>query len=144
MKTISIKHGDVEQKWYLVDAQNKTLGRLATRIAHILRGKHKPEFTPNADIGDYVVVINADKIKVTGAKETDKIYYHHSGYTGGIKSVTFDKLLAKFPRRVIEHAVKGMLNKGPLGRKVLQKLKVYAGTEHPHQAQKLEKLEIEE
>ena len=143
MKTISVKHGDIEQKWYLVDASQKTLGRLATRIAFVLRGKHKPEFSFNSDIGDYIVVINAEKIKVTGAKKTDKIYYHHSGYTGGIKSVTFDKLLAKHPRRVIEHAVKGMLPKGPLGRKILQRLKVYAGAEHPHQAQKLEKLKVE-
>lgn len=142
MKTISAKRSDIEQKWYLVDAKNKTLGRLATKIAHILRGKHRPEFTPHVDMGDYVVVINADKVAVTGNKEKDKIYYHHSGYTGGIKSVTLDKLLAKHPARVIEHAVRGMLSKGPLGRKVRLRLKVYAGAEHPHQAQKLTVLKV--
>jgi len=144
MITKSIKRGDIEQKWHLIDANQQVLGRLASKIAHILRGKNKPEFTPNSNIGDYVVVINAEKVAVTGNKEKDKIYYRHSGYTGGIKSTTFDKLRSKAPERIIEHAVKCMIPKGPLGRKTLQRLKVYAGDKHPHTAQKLEILKIEE
>jgi len=143
MKTTkSIKRENVEQKWYLIDASGKILGRLATKIAHILRGKNKPEFTAHENLGDYIIVINAAKVAVTGNKVKDKIYYHHSGYTGGIKSITFDKLLAQHPERIIEHAVKGMLSKGPLARKTLQRLKIYAGDKHPHLAQKLEKLEV--
>lgn len=135
MKTYFATTETVEHKWYLVDASGQVLGRLATQIAKYLRGKHKPEFTPHADAGDYIVVINADKIKVTGNKEQDKVYYTHSGYPGGLKETTFDKLLDKDATRVIEIAVKGMLPKNPLGREMLRKLKVYAGSEHPHTAQ---------
>jgi len=126
---------NVVNNWCLIDASNKTLGRLASFIAHRLRGKHKPEFINYLDRGDYVVVVNADKIKVTGNKFKDKTYYHHSGYPGGIKSITFDKLLVKSPEDILKIAVKGMLPKGPLGRKVFGKLKVYKGAEHPHMAQ---------
>lgn len=135
MKTYFATEENTEHKWYLVDATDKVLGRLATQIAKCLRGKHKPEYTPHADAGDYVVVINADKIKVTGKKRQDKVYYSHSGFPGGIKEITFDKLQAKKPADIIEKAVKGMLPKNPLGREMLRKLKVYAGTEHPHTAQ---------
>ncbi len=138
MKTYFATNENVEHKWYLVDATDKVLGRLATQIANYLRGKHKPEFTPHADAGDYVVVINAEQIKVTGKKEQDKIYYRHSGYPGGLKETTFDKLKAKNPTQIIELAVKGMLPKNPLGRAMLRKLKVYAGAEHPHSAQEPE------
>lgn len=127
--------------WLLIDASNKTLGRLASKIAHILRGKHKPEYVPNLDFGDYVVVINAEKIKVTGNKFKDKNYYHHSGYPGGIKEISFDKLLNKSPEDILKIAVKGMLPKGPLGRKVFSKLKIYKGAEHPHKAQQPQLLE---
>lgn len=135
MTTYSAKPDAVRRDWYLVDATNKTLGRLATQIATRLRGKHKPEFTPHVDTGDYIVVINAEKIHVTGNKVADKTYYHHTGYPGGIKSATLEQVLNKAPERVIETAVKGMLPKGPLGRAMFQKLKVYAGKEHPHTAQ---------
>jgi large subunit ribosomal protein L13 len=121
--------------WYLIDASEKTLGRLATCIAHRLRGKHRPEFAPNRDMGDFVVVINAEKIRVTGNKFKDKMYYHHTGFMGGIKEISFDKLQAKAPERILEMAVKNMLPKGPLGRKIFSKLKVYAGVSHPHAAQ---------
>lgn len=141
MQTFSIKKKDVQQCWHLVDASNKTLGRLATQIAFVLRGKHKPEFTPHMDMGDHVIVVNVEKIKVTGNKFNDKMYYHHSGYTGGIKSVSYDKLLAKHPERILQHAVKGMLPKGPLGRQMLRKLRIYAGSEHPHTAQQPQVLE---
>ncbi|OGT35089.1 MAG: 50S ribosomal protein L13 [Gammaproteobacteria bacterium RIFCSPHIGHO2_12_FULL_37_14] len=124
-----------EHKWYLVDASGKVLGRLASQIAKYLRGKHKPEYTPHVDTGDYIVVINAAEIQVTGKKRQEKVYYRHSGYPGGIKETTFDKLQAKDPIRIIELAVKGMLPKNPLGRAMLQKLKVYPGSEHPHTAQ---------
>ena len=127
---------EIEHKWYVVDATGKVLGRLATQVAKYLRGKHKPEFTPHADAGDYVIVINADKIKVTGKKRQEKMYYSHSGYPGGIKEISFDKLQAKDPRRVIEIAVKGMLPKNRLGRKMFKKLFVYAGDAHQHIAQK--------
>jgi len=135
MKTYFATNENIEHNWYLVDASNKVLGRLATQIAKYLRGKHKPEFTPHADAGDYVIVINADQIKVTGNKEQEKTYYTHSGYPGGIKEISFEKLHAKNSAKIIENAVKGMLPKNPLGRAMLRKLKVYTGAEHPHTAQ---------
>lgn len=144
MKTFSAKEHEVKRSWYVVDAENKTLGRLASQIALRLRGKHKPEYTPHVDTGDYIVVINAEKIAVTGKKMTDKIYYSHTEYPGGLKEISLGKLLAKFPERVIEKAVKGMLPKNPLGRQMYTKLKVYAGTEHPHAAQQPEVLNVEE
>ena len=130
----------IERKWFVVDAEGKTLGRLATEIARILRGKHKPIFTPYLDTGDYVIVVNAEKVKVTGKKLDPKIYYHHSGYVGGMKETTLKEMLAKKPERVMEHAVKGMLPKGPLGRQMYKKLFVYVGPEHKHAAQKPEVL----
>lgn len=142
MKTISAKPESVQHDWFVVDAEGKTLGRMAAEIASRLRGKHKPEYTPHVDTGDYIVVINAEKVHVTGKKATDKTYYHHTGYIGGIKSITFDKLIEKAPERTIESAVKGMLPKGPLGRAMFKKLKVYAGTEHPHTAQQPQELNI--
>jgi len=142
MKTFSAKPESVERDWYVVDADGKTLGRLATEIASRLRGKHKPEYTPHVDTGDYIIVINCEKITVTGAKRTDKTYYHHTGFIGGIKSITFDKLLVKAPEQIIEKAVKGMLPKGPLGRAMFRKLKVYAGSEHQHAAQQPQVLDI--
>jgi len=142
MKTQSIRAEDVRRDWFLVDAADKTLGRLATEIARRLRGKHKAEFTPNADTGDYIVVVNAEKVRVTGAKTKDKIYYHHTGYPGGIKGISFETMIAKHPERVIETAVKGMLPKGPLGRDMFRKLKVYAGPAHPHAAQQPQNLAI--
>jgi large subunit ribosomal protein L13 len=135
MKTYFATKENIEHKWYVVDASGKVLGRLASQIAKYLRGKHKPEYTPHADAGDYVVVLNASQVKVTGNKEKEKVYYRHSGYPGGIKETTLEKLRAKNPNQVIEKAVKGMLPKNPLGRAMLRKLKVYAGSEHPHQAQ---------
>ena len=140
MKTYSAKPATVKRDWYIVDAEGQTLGRLASQIAHRLRGKHKPEYTPHIDTGDFIVVINADKIKVTGKKFTDKIYYHHTGYIGGIKATSFDKLIGKHPERPLTIAIKGMLPKGPLGRAMLKKLKVYAGAEHPHTAQQPQQL----
>jgi len=142
MKTYSAKPETVERDWYIVDAENKTMGRLSTEIARRLRGKHKPEFTPHVDTGDYIVVINAEKIHVTGNKRTDKMYHHHTGYIGNLKSIRFDKLLEKAPERIIETAVKGMLPKNPLGRAMYKKMKVYAGSEHPHTAQQPKTLEI--
>ncbi len=142
MKTFSAKASDVQRDWYLVDASGKTLGRLASEIARRLRGKHKPEYTPHVDTGDYIVVVNAEKIHVTGRKATDKVYYHHTGYVGHLKSITFEKLIEKAPERALEHAVKGMLPKNRLGRAMFKKLKVYAGTEHQHQAQQPKPLEI--
>jgi large subunit ribosomal protein L13 len=142
MKTFSAKSGQVNQDWYVVDAADKTLGRLASEIAHRLRGKHKPEYTPHVDTGDYIVVINAEKVRVTGAKAKDKLYHHHTGYPGGIKSISFEKLIDKAPERVIQGAVKGMLPRNPLGRAMFKKLKVYAGTEHPHAAQQPQALNI--
>ncbi len=142
MKTYSAKPETVKRDWFVVDANDKTLGRLATEIASRLRGKHKPEYTPHVDTGDYIVVVNAGKIGVTGKKRTDKIYHKHTGYIGGIKSVSFEKLIAKHPERVIEIAVKGMLPKNPLGRAMYKKLKVYAGAEHPHAAQQPKELAI--
>jgi len=136
------KSETVTRKWYVVDATGKTLGRLSTEIALRLKGKHKPEYTPHVDTGDYIVVINAEKIVVTGNKTQDKIYEHYTGYPGGTKTITFDNLLAKFPTRIIEKAVKGMLPKNPLGYAMIKKLKVYAGAEHPHTAQQPEPLEV--
>ena len=135
MKTFSAKPGQVSQDWFVVDAAGKTLGRLATEIAIRLRGKHKPQYTPHVDTGDFIVVVNASKVKVTGRKAKDKMYHQHTGYIGNLKSISFDKLLVKAPARVIEIAVKGMLPKNPLGRAMYRKLKVYAGPEHPHAAQ---------
>ena len=125
----------MEKKWYIIDADGKILGRLATRIATILRGKQKPDFTPNVDRGDYVICINASKVKVTGRKETQKIYTRYTGYPGGLRKTTLKEMRAKKPEEIIYHAVKGMLSKGPLGRKMIKKLKVYSGHEHPHKAQ---------
>lgn len=142
MKTYMPNPTKVERKWYVVDAEGQTLGRLSTEIANVLRGKKKPIYTPHADCGDYVIVVNAEKIKVTGKKLDQKIYYHHSEYVGGMKETNLKTMLEKHPERVIEHAVKGMLPKGPLGRKMLKKLFVYAGDTHEQQAQKPEKLEI--
>ncbi len=142
MKTYSAKPESVKRDWYVVDATDKTLGRLATEVARRLRGKHKAEYTPHVDTGDYIVVLNAQKIRVTGRKSTDKVYYHHTGYVGNLKSIAFDKLLAEKPERVIEKAVKGMLPRNPLGRAMYKKLKVYASGEHPHAAQQPQKLEI--
>ncbi|EGG95386.1 LSU ribosomal protein L13p (L13Ae) [gamma proteobacterium IMCC1989] len=135
MKTISANPETVKRDWYVIDADGKTLGRMATEIATRLRGKHKPEYTPHVDTGDYIVVINAEKVRVTGNKAKDKMYYRHTGYIGGIKSLSFEKMIDKAPERPIETAVKGMLPKGPLGRAMYKKLKVYAGAEHPHAAQ---------
>lgn len=142
MKTTSAKPAEVRRKWYVVDAQDKILGRLSSEIARRLRGKHKPEYTPHVDTGDYIVVINAAKIRVTGNKQQDKMYYHHTGFIGNLKSINFDKLLAKAPERIIERAVKGMLPKNSLGREMYRKLKVYAGAEHQHSAQQPEPLEL--
>jgi large subunit ribosomal protein L13 len=142
MKTFSANPATVRRDWYVVDAEGQTLGRLATELARRLRGKHKPEYTPHVDTGDYIVVINAEKVRVTGRKTTDKMYYHHTGYIGNMKSISFDKLIAKAPERVIQTAVKGMLPKNPLGRAMFKKLKVYAGSEHQHAAQQPKPLEI--
>jgi len=142
MKTVSAKKESISQEWFVVDATNKTLGRLSTAIANRLRGKHKPEYTPHVDTGDYIVVVNAEKVRVTGNKKTDKIYHHHTGYPGGIKSITFDKLIDKAPEQVIEKAVKGMMPKNKLSRSMLNKLKIYAGSAHPHSAQQPMPLEI--
>lgn len=142
MKTFSAKAQEVKRQWYLVDASGKVLGRLASQIALRLRGKHKAIFTPHVDTGDYIVVINASKLRVTGKKAETKKYYRHSGYPGGVRSTTFGKMHAAFPTRVLERAVKGMLPKGPLGSAMFRKLKVYAGGEHPHSAQQPQTLEI--
>ena len=142
MKTVFLNAGTARHDWVLVDATDKTLGRLATQIAKVLRGKHKPEFTPNADTGDYVVVINAEKVRVTGYKLEDKRYWRHTEYPGGIKSTSLGDLLNKHPERVIEKAVKGMLPRGPLGFAQFRKLKVYAGAQHPHAAQQPKTLQV--
>ncbi|MFC1532943.1 50S ribosomal protein L13 [Thermodesulfobacteriota bacterium] len=142
MKTFVAKEHEVEKKWYLVDAENRILGRLASQIAIRLRGKHKPIFTPHADTGDFIVVINADKVTLSGSKLDNKIYYRHTGYTGGLKQISARKLLEKKPDEVLRLAVKRMLPKNSLGRRQLKKLKIYAGSDHPHQSQKPEKLEI--
>ncbi len=142
MKTFSAKNETVKRDWFVVDATDRTLGRMATEIARRLRGKHKAEYTPHVDTGDYIVVINAEKVKVTGNKFTDKMYHHHTGYIGNLKSISFDKLQARAPTRIIEKAVKGMLPKNSLGRAMFSKLKVYAGAEHPHAAQQPVNLDI--
>ncbi len=142
MKTYTAKPSDIKQDWFVVDASGKTLGRLASEIARRLRGKHKPEYTPHMDTGDYIIVINAKEVKVTGNKRTDKIYQHHTGFPGGLKSISFDKLMEKKPEAVIEKAVKGMLPRGPLGREMYRKLKVYPGAEHKHAAQQPKALEL--
>jgi large subunit ribosomal protein L13 len=142
VKTYAVKAGEIERRWYVVDAKGKTLGRLATQVASILRGKHKPAFSPHLDLGDYVIIINADKIHVTGKKRSVKEYYRYSGYLGGLRSVVLSEQLEKHPRRVLVHAIRGMLPKTRLGRAMLKKLKVYAGPQHPHAAQKPESLEL--
>jgi len=142
MKTFVTKPAEIERNWYVVDADGENLGRLASKIAVILRGKHKPIYSPSVDCGDYVIVLNAQKITVTGRRLDQKVYYHHSGYPGGIKSITLRDQLDKHPTRPVELAVKGMLPKNKLGRKMLKKLKVYAGAEHPHEAQRPETLEL--
>lgn len=144
MKTFSAKAHEVKRDWYIVDASDKILGRLATEIASRLRGKHKAEYTPHVDTGDYIVVTNVEKLKVTGRKFKDKLYYNHSGFPGGIKEISFEKLQAKHPARILERAVKGMLPKNPLGRDMYRKLKIYVGGEHPHDAQQPKQLDIEE
>jgi len=138
MSSYIAKPSEIERKWYVLDAEGKTLGRLATEAAMILRGKKKPTYTPFLDTGDYVIVINAEKIQVTGKKAKEKIYKHHTGYPGGLREITFEQLQAKDPEEIIRHAVKGMMPKGPLGRQMYKKLKVYAGPEHKHAAQKPE------
>lgn len=142
MKSFIAKPHEVERKWYVVDAEGKTLGRVASQVATVLRGKNKPTFTPHVDCGDYVIVINAEKVEVTGKKRREKVYKHHTGYPGGLRETTFDKLIEKKPEEIIRHAVKGMMPKGKLGRQMYKKLKVYAGPEHGHAAQKPEKLEF--
>ena len=142
MKTYSAKPSEVKRDWYIVDASDKVLGRLAAEIAHRLRGKHKPEFTRHIDTGDFIVVVNVEKLRVTGNKAKDKLYNRHSGYPGGLYTTNFEKMQAKHPARVLEKAVKGMLPKGPLGYAMLKKMKAYAGTDHPHTAQQPKTLEI--
>ena len=144
MKTFSAKTHEVKRDWYVIDASEKVLGRLATEVARRLRGKHKAEYTPHVDTGDYIIVTNAEKIAVTGRKFKEKMYYHHSEFPGGIKSISFDKLQEKNPARILERAVKGMLPKNPLGREMYRKLKIYVGTEHPHAAQQPKQLDIED
>jgi len=137
-----IKTEDADRKWYVVDATDKILGRLASEIAKIIRGKNKPIFTPNTDTGDFVIVLNADKVKLTGKRESQKVYIHHSGYPGGIKTESFSEVKTKHPERIVEHAVRGMLPKTRLGKQLIKKLKVYVGNEHPHTAQKPENLSL--
>jgi large subunit ribosomal protein L13 len=142
MKTFSAKPADVRRDWFVVDATGKTLGRLSTEIASRLRGKHKPEYTPHVDTGDHIVVVNAEKVRVTGNKRKDKMYHRHTGYIGGLKSISFEKLIDEAPERVIQYAVKGMLPRGPLGRQMYSKLHVFAGPEHNHAAQQPIPLEV--
>lgn len=142
MKTFMASTDTTKHDWYVVDAAGKTLGRLATEIARRLRGKHKPEYTPHADTGDYIIVVNAEKVHVTGNKAHDKIYHHHTGFIGNLKSISFEKLIKRAPERVIEGAVQGMLPKNPLGRAMFRKLKVYAGAQHSHAAQQPKQLDI--
>jgi len=142
MNTVFAKAGQVRGDWFVVDAAGKTLGRLATQLAHRLRGKHKPEYTPHVDTGDHIVVINAEKIRVTGAKLQDKVYHHHTGYLGNLKTIALGKLLQEHPERAIQFAVQGMLPKNPLGRKMFKKLHVFAGDKHPHAAQQPKALDI--
>jgi large subunit ribosomal protein L13 len=143
-KTYVAKPGEVERKWYVVDATDQTLGRLATQIATVLRGKHKPEYTSHEDVGDFVIVVNAEKVHVTGRKLDQKKYYWHTGFPGGIREISLARQLQEHPERVIEHAVKGMLPRGPLGRRQLRKLRIYEGAEHPHEAQQPEPLTVNE
>ena len=142
MSSYIAKPSEIERKWYVIDAEGKTLGRICTEAATILRGKNKPTYTPFLDCGDYVIVINAEKVHVTGKKAKEKVYKHHTGYPGGLREITFDKLQAKKPEEIIRHAIKGMMPKGPLGRQMYKKLKVYAGPDHKHAAQKPEVLDI--
>jgi large subunit ribosomal protein L13 len=142
MKTFTAKPAEVKRDWYVIDATGKTLGRMATEIARRLRGKHKPEYTPHIDTGDYIVVVNAEKVAVTGNKAKDKMYHHYTGYMGGLKTTNFEKLVAEKPEHIIQTAVKGMLPKNPLGRAMFRKLKVYAGPEHQHTAQQPKPLDI--
>jgi large subunit ribosomal protein L13 len=142
MKTFSAKSHEVKREWFVIDATDKVLGRVASEVAHRLRGKHKPEFTPHVDTGDFIVVINSSKLRVTGAKGLNKMYYRHSGYPGGISETSFDKMQGRFPGRALEKAVKGMLPKGPLGYAMIKKLKVYGDANHPHAAQQPKALEI--
>jgi len=142
MKTFSAKNNDIDRSWYLVDAQNKTLGRLSTEIATRLRGKHKPIYTPHVDTGDYIVVVNASKIRVTGNKMTDKVYYKHTGFIGNLKSVNLETMLEKYPEKVLMKSVRGMLPKSKLGNAIIKKLRVFAGPEHTHTAQQPEPLEL--
>ncbi|MBF0281693.1 MAG: 50S ribosomal protein L13 [Zetaproteobacteria bacterium] len=142
MRTWTVRPGDIERKWHIIDAEGVILGRLASEVAKILRGKHRPEFTPHADCGDHVIIINAEKIAVTGAKEMQKTYYRHSQFPGGIKSITLEKQRERFPERILELAIKGMMPKNPLGRAMFKKLKVYAGSEHPHAAQQPQELKL--
>lgn len=142
MTTVSAKPAEVRREWYLVDATGKTLGRLASEIARRLRGKHKTEYTQHVDTGDYIIVVNAEKVRVTGSKLSDKMYYHHTGYVGNLKSISLEKLLIKAPQQVIEHAVRGMLPKNTLGSAMFDKLRVYAGPQHSHQSQQPKLLEI--
>lgn len=142
MKTFSAKPDSVKRDWYVIDASDKVLGRLSTEIARRLRGKHKPEYTPHVDTGDYIIVINAEKVRVTGSKETDKLYHHHTGYIGSLKTTNLEKLRKEHPERIIQHSVKGMLPKNALGRAMYKKLKVYAGDVHHHAAQQPQPLEI--
>lgn len=144
MKTFCASSATINHDWYVVDATDQVLGRLATKVAHMLRGKHKPEYTPFLDTGDFIIVTHAEKIRVTGKKKDDKQYIHHTGYPGGLKSKPFKKLMAEYPERIIKAAVKGMLPSGPLGRDMLRKLKIYAGSEHPHAAQLPKELKISE
>jgi large subunit ribosomal protein L13 len=144
MKTLYVNQKDIDRKWYLIDADGATLGRLATQVATLLRGKHKPYFTPWQEVGDYVVIVNADRVHVTGRKPTQKMYYKHSGYTGSLRTESFRTMIKRKPEYIVEHAVRGMLPKNRLGRKLFKNVKVYAGPNHPHQAQQPEKLEIKE
>ncbi len=142
MSTFTAKPAEVQRDWFVIDATDKVLGRVATEVARRLRGKHKPIYTPHVDTGDYIIIINAEKIRVTGNKSSDKMYHHHTGFPGGLKSISFDKQIEKAPERVIQSAVKGMLPKGPLGREMFRKLKIYAGPEHQHTAQQPQPLEV--
>ncbi len=142
MKSFIAKHHEVERKWFVLDAEGKTLGRLASEVASVLRGKRKPIYTPHVDCGDYVIIINAEKVAVTGKKRKEKIYKRHTGYPGGLRELTFEKMLDRRPEEIINHAVKGMLPKGKLGRQMFKKLKVFVGPEHTHAAQKPEVMEI--
>ncbi|OQX95705.1 50S ribosomal protein L13 [candidate division KSB1 bacterium 4572_119] len=142
MKTFTPKLKDIDQQWYVVDARNQILGRLATKVAHVLRGKHKPTFAPHVDVGDFVIIINADKVRVTGRKAEQKKYTRYSGYPGGLKEIVYEDLFANSPEKVLEHAIKGMLPKNRLGRQMYRKLKVYSGDQHPHHAQQPKELTV--